>query len=116
MIYINEMYAVVSILDMSAIRLVNFVQFHDEESKLITAGIDGIFIFDFCYKGKYEPKHAAQIDPEGKSIEISLKNKVNERIWYINLFITGTSREDDDVGKRSQDRPQERPHNIVGLN
>ncbi len=43
---------------------------------MITAGIDGIFIFDFVYKGKYEPKHAAQIDPEGKSIEISLKNKI----------------------------------------
>lgn len=43
---------------------------------MITAGIDGIFIFDFMYKGKYEPKHAAQIDPEGKSIEIYLKNKI----------------------------------------
>ena len=69
-------------MDMSSIRLVNFVknniyvEFYDEESKLITAGIDGIFIFDFVYKGKYDPHHAAAIDPEGKSIEISLKNKV----------------------------------------
>ena len=76
MIFINEMYAAVSFLDMSAIRLVNFVEFYDEESKMITAGIDGIFIFDFVYKGKYEPKHAAQIDPGGKSIEIFLKNKI----------------------------------------
>lgn len=59
MVFINEMYAVISFLDMSAIRLVSFVEFHDDESKLITAGIDGIFIFDFVYKGKYEPKHAA---------------------------------------------------------
>ena len=42
---------------------------------MVTAGIDGIFIFDFAYKGKYDPHHAAAIDPEGKSIEIQLKNK-----------------------------------------
>ncbi len=72
MLFINEMYAMVSELDMSSIRLVNYVEFYDDQSKLITAGIDGVFIFDFVYKGKYEPKHAATIDPEGKSIEISL--------------------------------------------
>jgi hypothetical protein len=76
MLFINEMYFLVHQMDMSSIRLVNFVEFYDEESKLITAGIDGIFIFDFVYKGKYDPHHAAAIDPEGKSIEISLKNKV----------------------------------------
>jgi len=76
MVFINEMYALVQQLDMSAIRLVNFVEFYDKQSKLVTAGIDGIFIFDFQYKGKYDPKHAAIIDPEGKSIEIALKNKV----------------------------------------
>jgi hypothetical protein len=40
---------------MSTIRLVNFAEFHDSKDKLITAGIDGVFIFDFYYKGKYDP-------------------------------------------------------------
>ncbi len=75
MLFINEMYSLVCTLDMSAIRLVSQVEFHDESSQLITAGIDGVFLFEFSYKGKYDPKHAAQIDPEGKSIEIALKNK-----------------------------------------
>jgi hypothetical protein len=55
MLFINEMYHLVTQLDMSAIRLVNFVEFYDKEGKLVTAGIDGIFIFDFAYKGKYDP-------------------------------------------------------------
>ena len=63
-------------MDLSSIRLVNFAEFMDQESKVITAGIDGIFIFDFEYKGKYDPQHAAIIDPEGKSIEIALRNRV----------------------------------------
>ena len=75
MLFLNEVYALVCTMDMSAIRLVSFVEFHDDSSKLITAGIDGIFIFDICYRGKYDPKNAAQIDPEGKSIQIFLKNK-----------------------------------------
>ena len=75
MVFINEMYYMVTVLDMSSIRLVSFVEFYDAESKMITAGIDGIFIFDFAYKGKYDPHHAATIDPEGKSIEIALKNR-----------------------------------------
>ena len=40
---------------MSAIRLVNFVEFYDKTSKIITGGIDGLFVFDFKYEGKYEP-------------------------------------------------------------
>lgn len=55
MLFINEMYHLVTQLDMSAIRLVNFVEFYDKEGKMVTAGIDGIFIFDFAYKGKYDP-------------------------------------------------------------
>ena len=47
---------------MSMIRLVNFVDFFDKENKLITGGIDGIFLFDVKYEGKYEPQQAAQID------------------------------------------------------
>lgn len=54
----------------------SFAEFNDVDSKFITAGIDGIFLFDFVYKSKYDPQTAAAIDPEGKTIEISLKNKV----------------------------------------
>ncbi|CDW84829.1 UNKNOWN [Stylonychia lemnae] len=60
-------------MDMSSIRLVNFAQFYDAESKLITAGIDGVFIFDVHYHGKYDPQQAAQIDPEGRSIRMTLE-------------------------------------------
>jgi len=76
MLFLNEQYHLVKELDMSAIRLVSFAEFHDAESKLATAGIDGVFLFDFDYKGKYDPHHAAIIDPEGKSIDIALKGKL----------------------------------------
>jgi WD40 repeat protein len=56
--------------------LVSFAAFFDGQGKLLTAGIDGTFIFDFDYRGKYDPQHAAVIDPEGKSIQIGLKNKL----------------------------------------
>jgi hypothetical protein len=55
MLFLNEVYYVIKQMDMSSIRLVNHALFYDEEDKLITAGIDGVFIFDFLYKGKYEP-------------------------------------------------------------
>lgn len=38
------------------IRLINFAYFYEKESKFVTAGIDGCFIFDFIVKSKYEPK------------------------------------------------------------
>ena len=62
MVFLNEVYHVIKQFDMSMIRLVNFVDFFDKESKLITGGIDGIFLFDVKYEGKYEPQQAAQID------------------------------------------------------
>lgn len=60
--FLNEILKVVDQLDMSSIRLVNFAEFRDEEDKLITAGIDGVFIFHFNYQSKYTPALAAQID------------------------------------------------------
>jgi WD40 repeat protein len=63
-------------LDMSSIRLVSLAEFHDADGKLVTSGIDGTFLFDFDYRGKYDPHHAAIIDPEGKSIDIALRNKL----------------------------------------
>lgn len=58
--FINELgNAVKPPLDMSVIRLVKFIQFHDELDMLITASINGVFMFKFDYQGKYPPKLAA---------------------------------------------------------
>lgn len=72
----NEIYNIVKQIEMSSIRLINNVQFYDQESKLIAAGVEGAFVFDFQYQGKYDPAISAQIDQEGKSIDIELRNKV----------------------------------------
>lgn len=46
-------------LDMSHLRLVNHVKFYDERDLLITGGINGVFVFNFDYKGKYSPALAS---------------------------------------------------------
>ena len=61
---------------MSSIRLVNFISFLDSSSRLLTAGIDGFFLFDLHHTSKYSPLQSAQLDPEGKSTRIELKNKI----------------------------------------
>ena len=58
------------------IRLIHFAYFDDKESKLITAGIDGCFMFDFKVICKYEPKQAVLLDPEGNTMEFELGVKV----------------------------------------
>jgi len=76
-IFLNELNIVVKPhIDMSAIRLVNHVQFYDEKDLLITGGIDGVFIFNFDYKGKYDPKLGAMVDPKGTYIKIQVTNKI----------------------------------------
>ena len=50
------------------IRLINFAYFYEKESKLITAGIDGCFMFDFIVECKYEPKQAILLDPDGTTM------------------------------------------------
>jgi len=62
-------------LDMSHLRLVNHAQFYDEKDLLVTAGIDGVFVFNFDYRGKYTPALAIQVDPKGIYIKIQLLNK-----------------------------------------
>ena len=57
--FLNELLKIVDSIDMSAIRLVNFAYFIDKEDRLVTAGIDGVFIFDFKYQSKYAPLLAA---------------------------------------------------------
>jgi hypothetical protein len=48
-IFLNESYYLIKIIDMSAIRLVQAAHFIDDQDKLITSGIDGVFIFDVKY-------------------------------------------------------------------
>ena len=76
MYFYNELFHEVEQIDMSHIRLVNFAYFDDRSGSLITAGIDGVFLFHFNYQGKYLPALATQIDKEGKHISISLDNKM----------------------------------------
>lgn len=74
-------------MDMSSIRLVNHACFLDPECRLLTAGIDGCFSFEFHYKGKYLPAQAAVLDPEGKTIEIELRKK--EGLQGMQLWLKG---------------------------
>ena len=60
--FVNELLRIVDCIDMSSIRLVNFVHFNDANDTVITAGIDGTFVFKFNYASKYKPLLAVQID------------------------------------------------------
>jgi len=61
-IFVNELHKIIATLDMSHIRLINFAYFNDSEDTLIVSGVDGTFLFNFNYTGKYNPKLAAQVD------------------------------------------------------
>ena len=87
MYFLNELLKVVSHVDMSAIRLVNFAYFCDEDDRLITAGIDGVFVFHFNYQGKYAPLLAAQIDQEGRHISVKLENQT--RLEKMCIWVKG---------------------------
>ena len=67
------------------VRLINFIHFWDKESKLITAGVGGWYVYDFKVKTKYEPRQALVLDPEGKNMEFEIGNKasVNKGLWWI---------------------------------
>jgi len=59
------------------VRLVNFAYFYESskeggKSMLITAGIDGCFMFEFKVQCKYEPKQAVLLDPEGSTMDFEL--------------------------------------------
>lgn len=52
------------------------------KGKLITAGIDGCFIFEFEIKCKYDPERAVLLDPEGHTMTFSLGEKIKlEKMW-----------------------------------
>ena len=51
---------------------------HEEEKKsgkLITAGIDGCYMFEFVIKCKYDPKQAVLLDPDGNTMTFTLGEK-----------------------------------------
>ena len=45
-------------------RLVNFIDTIGNKAQIITAGIDGCFIYQFTYEGPYQPKQSLILDPE----------------------------------------------------
>lgn len=47
------------------VRLVHYLYFYEKKSTLITAGIDGCYMFHIHFMNKYEPKQAMILDPEG---------------------------------------------------
>ena len=69
------------------VRLIYFAHFYEEESTLITAGIDGVFMFKFNTKTKYDPRQAVMLDPEGHSFDAELGPKI--KIEKMPLWIKG---------------------------
>jgi hypothetical protein len=57
------------------VRLVHFAYFYEDKSTLITAGIDGCFMFKIEIINKYEPKQAMLLDPEGSFFNARLGPK-----------------------------------------
>ena len=46
--------------------------FHEEQSQIITAGIDGVFINNIKIMSKYEAKQSIMLDPDGKNIQFEM--------------------------------------------
>jgi hypothetical protein len=58
------------------VRLVNYIHFWEKESKIITAGVGGCYVYPFIVKTKYEPRQALILDPEGKNVDFKLGEKI----------------------------------------
>ena len=58
------------------IRLITRAYFHESKSTLITAGIDGVFMFKLNVKNKYDPKQGIMLDPEGTFFNAELGPKM----------------------------------------
>jgi len=58
------------------VRLVHFAHFIEEKSILVTAGIDGCYMFKLKINNKYEPKQAMLLDPEGQHFQAELGPKI----------------------------------------
>ncbi len=53
-------------------RMIQFACFHEEESQIITAGIDGCYINNIKILSKYEPKQSMMLDPDGKNMTFEM--------------------------------------------
>jgi WD40 repeat protein len=54
-------------------RLVNHAQLDEQQNKLITAGVDGVVVFQFDVKRTQPPIVAIKLDPYGKSLSVKVK-------------------------------------------
>eukprot|EP00347_Sterkiella_histriomuscorum_P023301 403335171 len=54
-------------------RLIQLAHFYEEGSQIITAGIDGCYIFNLVVKAKYDHRQAILLDPDGKSLSFQLQ-------------------------------------------
>ena len=71
-------------------RLIQFACFHEEESQIITAGIDGCFINNIKIMSKYEPKQSMMLDPDGKNMTFEMTRAsqlINMTEWVKGLKI-----------------------------
>lgn len=53
-------------------RMVQLAVFHEDQSQIITAGIDGVFINNIKIMSKYEAKQSIMLDPDGKNIQFEM--------------------------------------------
>jgi|LauGreDrversion4_2_1035121.scaffolds.fasta_scaffold41064_1 hypothetical protein len=53
-------------------RMIQYACFHEEESQIITAGIDGCYINNIKILSKYEPKQSMMLDPDGKNMTFEM--------------------------------------------
>lgn len=81
------------------IRLINYAYFYERnkegKSMLITAGIDGCFMFEFKVNCKYDPKQAIFLDPAGKTMSFETGPKI--KLDKMPLWIKGL-KVDEDLG------------------
>jgi hypothetical protein len=54
-------------------RLINHFCFYEEGNKLITAGVDGVLVFQFDIKRTQPPCLAVKLDPFGKALQIKVR-------------------------------------------
>lgn len=54
-------------------RLINHAWLYEPENKLITAGVDGVIVFQFDIKRTQPPSLAVKLDPFGKSLQIKVR-------------------------------------------
>ena len=73
------------------VRLVHYMYYCETNSILLTAGIDGCFMFKINMKNKYDANMAMLLDPEGNffSCELGPKQKIEKMpLWIKGLVVS----------------------------